>query len=439
MWFKKVSFKKIGILTATGIVAGNMMGSGIALLPANMAAIGSITIISWGIAFVGAIALAYVFAHLGEIDPEKGGPVAYATELSPILGYQTGLMYWAANWVGNLAIAVTGVAYMTVFFPSLNHPYLEGFVVIGLVWFFTFLNFWGSDKIAKVVSITVVLLLIPVVGTAILGWFHFSLHQFAANWNVGHKSAATAIFSGVLLAIWSFIGVETASVDTELVENPKRTVPLATMLGTAVAAIVYVTSVAVISGMYPADIVANSSAPFALSFGTILGDWVKPFVSLFTAVACLASLGSWMMLVGQAGAAASKTGTLPKIFGKENKKKIPVEGLIINAILMTLLMFVIMSLGESSTEMFGELISIAALLTIFPYFYSALWLIKIEGVSRKTMPSVIWGTLAAIFCLLVISGAKKGTLLSMVIVACVCFIFYVFKKSSLLERFIKRS
>jgi cadaverine:lysine antiporter len=425
---QKKSIKKIGLLTATGIVAGSMMSSGVALLPSDMAAIGSITIISWGIVFIGAIALAYVFARLGAIDPEKGGPVAYATELSPILGFQTGLMYWAANWVGNLAIAVMGVAYLTVFFPSLNHhPISDGLAAIGMVWIFTVLNFWGADKIAKMVSVSVVLLLIPVIGTAILGWTHFSFHQFTANWNVGHQPAATAIFSGVLLSIWSFIGVEAVSVDTALVENPTRTVPLATMFGTVLIAIIYVGAFTVIGGMYPAAVVAKSSAPFALSFGTLLGDWVKPFVSLFTAIACLMSLGSWMMVVGQAGSAAAQLGTLPKIFGKENRKGVPVSGLVINATLMTVLMLVIMSLGESSLQTFGELISIAALLTIFPYFYSALWLIKVAGVSRKTIPSTIWGSLAAIFCFVVISGAKKTTLLSMIIIACICFIFYAFK------------
>jgi cadaverine:lysine antiporter len=180
--------------------------------------------------------------------------------------------------------------------------------------------------------------------------------------------------------------------------------------------------------MYPAAVVAQSSAPFALSFGTIAGNAFKPFVSLFTVIACLASLGSWMMLVGQAGAAASHAGTLPEIFGRENHKGIPVSGLIINAILMTILMLVIMPFGGSSSTLFGKLISVAALLTIFPYFYSAVWLIKFEGLSKKTLPAITWGIMAAIFCFLVISGAKKDALLSMIVVACSCFVIYAFNR-----------
>ena len=102
--------RKMGLLSATAVVAGNMMGSGIALLPANLAAIGSITIISWGIAIVGALALAYLFAKLGTENPQEGGLIAYAGEVSPILGYQTGVLYFHANWIGNLAIAITAVS-----------------------------------------------------------------------------------------------------------------------------------------------------------------------------------------------------------------------------------------------------------------------------------------------------------------------------------------
>ncbi len=114
--------RKIGVFGASAIVAGNMMGSGIALLPSNLAKIGSISIFAWGIVGFGALALAFVYARLGTENPQAGGPVAYAGEVSPILGFQTGVLYFHANWIGNLAIAITGVAYLSVFFPTLTQP-----------------------------------------------------------------------------------------------------------------------------------------------------------------------------------------------------------------------------------------------------------------------------------------------------------------------------
>ncbi|WP_278399557.1 amino acid permease, partial [Hafnia paralvei] len=72
------SAKKIGLIACTGVVAGNMMGSGIALLPANLASLGSIAIIGWIVALIGAISLAYVYARLATKNPQEGGPIAYA-------------------------------------------------------------------------------------------------------------------------------------------------------------------------------------------------------------------------------------------------------------------------------------------------------------------------------------------------------------------------
>lgn len=421
------TIKKIGLIGAIAIVTANMMGSGIALLPSDMAGIGSITLISWLITFVGALALAYIYARLGATDPQEGGPVAYAGKLAPILGFQVGLLYWGANWIGNLAIAVTGVAYLSYFVPLFSHSIPAGIASIGCVWIFTLLNFWGADKIAHIVSISVILLLIPVVGTAIFGWDHFTSHQFVLNWNVSGKSSEHAIFAGILLAIWSFIGIESASVGAGIVDNPKRTIPLATMIGITIAAVVYIASMIVISGMFPANAVAKSSAPFALSFGHIIGHWVEPFVAAFTAIACLTSLSSWMMLVGQAGIVAAKMGTLPKIFAKTNKKGIPGWGLIINSLLMTVLMVVITVGGGGAAAMFGKLISIAALLTVIPYFYSALQLLHSERLSKKTFIHLTAVILASAFCFTILIGATLDTLLATFIIALACFVLYVIK------------
>ena len=144
--------KKIGLMACTGIVAGNMMGSGIALLPSNLASIGSVALFGWAIALVGALALAYVFARLSTVNPQSGGPVAYAGEISPAFGFQTGVLYYHANWIGNLAIAVTAVSYLSVFFPILNEPIWAGIACVGVVWFFTLLNLLGGSFIGKLTS-----------------------------------------------------------------------------------------------------------------------------------------------------------------------------------------------------------------------------------------------------------------------------------------------
>ena len=101
---------KIGLLPIL-MVAGNMMGSGVFMLPANLAGIGSIAIIGWLITVVGAIALGLVFAKLTEVTTAAGGPYAYARKaFGDYMGYQTNLVYWLANVIGNVGLAVAGAS-----------------------------------------------------------------------------------------------------------------------------------------------------------------------------------------------------------------------------------------------------------------------------------------------------------------------------------------
>ena len=157
------SAKKIGLFACTGVVAGNMMGSGIALLPANLASIGGIAIWGWIISIIGAMSLAYVYARLATKNPQQGGPIAYAGEISPAFGFQTGVLYYHANWIGNLAIGITAVSYLSTFFPVLNDPVPAGIACIAIVWVFTFVNMLGGTWVSRLTTIGLVLVLIPVV------------------------------------------------------------------------------------------------------------------------------------------------------------------------------------------------------------------------------------------------------------------------------------
>ncbi len=426
---------KMGLFACIAVVAGNMMGSGIALLPANLAAIGSISIFGWVIALIGSLALAYVFSRLGMEDPQEGGPIAYSGEVAPILGYQSGLLYYHANWIGNLAIAITGVDYLSVFFPALQNPIYACITSLALIWLFTGINILGAHWIGRLVSVGVILLLIPVVLTGTVGWLFFDVAVYKQNWIVGGQSAETAVPAAVILCIWSFIGVESASVNTGVVKDPKRTIPLSTMIGTCVAGGVYILSCTAIAGMFPAKDMAASGAPFSMAMGHIcrslpFAAWVPKMVSAVTAFACLASLGSWMMLVSQAGLRAAKDGTLPEIFGRQNQNGMPVAGLLLASVMMSglLIVMALASKGGNTQTLFGSITKIAVLLTLPPYFYSALNLLRRHGFrDSKAVLQVICSVVACAFCIVAFSGAVKFALMGCIAVMLGTFVFYVAK------------
>ena len=427
------SSKKIGLIACTGVVAGNMMGSGIALLPANLASLGSIAIFGWIISLIGAMSLAYVYARLATKNPQEGGPIAYAGEIGPAFGFQTGVLYYHANWIGNLAIGITAVSYLSTFFPVLNSPIAAGAACIAIVWIFTFVNMLGGTWVSRLTTIGLVLVLIPVIGTAIAGWAWFDPATYHANWNTSGGTDSHAVIKSILLCLWAFVGVESAAVSTGMVKNPSRTVPLATMLGTALAGIVYIAATQVIAGIYPASQMAASGAPFAMSASTMVGGWAAPVVSAFTAFACLTSLGSWMMLVGQAGVRAAKDGNFPKVYGELDKNGIPKKGLLLAAVKMTVLMVLITVMsasGGKASDLFGELTGIAVLLTMLPYFYSCVDLIRFEGANVKNLLSLVASVLGCCFCFIALIGAGSFELSGTFIVSLVILMFYARKMNS---------
>ena len=77
--------RKMSLVQATMLVAGNMIGTGVFLLPVSLASVGGIAVFGWLVATGGAAALGLIFAKLGELDPQEGGPYAYARDfLGPV-------------------------------------------------------------------------------------------------------------------------------------------------------------------------------------------------------------------------------------------------------------------------------------------------------------------------------------------------------------------
>ncbi len=282
--------------------------------------------------------------------------------------------------------------------------------------------------------------MIPILGTAFFGWTHFSPEIYMHNWNTTSGSNTHAIISAVLICLWSFVGVESAAVSTGMVKNPKRTVPLATMLGTALAGVVYILSTQMISGMFPAHQVASSGAPFALATTALFGSWTAPFVSAFTALACFTSLGSWMMLVGEAGKRTAQDGNFPKIYAETDKNGIAKKGLVLASLKMTALMVVLMVFSSKvadTASLFNQLTTDAVLLTMLPYFYSSINLIRFEGMTTRNTFVMLFSGVACVFCMVALVGAESTSLAATFIISLVILMFYC-KKAGLAE-YVKHS
>src|SRR3954447_6677653 len=228
---------KLGMVATTSLVIGNMIGSGVFLLPSSLAPYGLLSLVGWAITTTGAVLLALVFARLAQILVGAGGPYAYTrAAFGDFMGFWIAWGYWIALWAGNAAIAVAFVGYAAAFFPQLNSvKLLGGIVAIALVWVMTFINLRGVGAAGRVQTITTAIKLVPLIAMATLGLFWFDGSNPTA-WapTATEPNALVAVMSVVALTLWSFLGLESATVAGGEIDNPKVTIPRATMVGTLI-------------------------------------------------------------------------------------------------------------------------------------------------------------------------------------------------------------
>src|SRR5215510_9343361 len=310
--------KKMTLMQLTVIVAVNMMGSGIIMLPANMAKVGAISLLSWAVTAVGSLAIAYGFAQAGLFNQKPGGMSAYAVEAHGKAGFfMTFYLYFFSLAIGNVAIAISAVGYLATFFPWLSStPIATCIGVIGLIWLTTVANFGGPSVTGRIGTITVWGVILPVGLLSLIGWFWFSRDTFAAAWNPNGISIAEGLGSSISLTLWAFLGMESAAQNSGAVENPKRNVPLACMLGTLGAAFVYILSTTVIQGIVPNADLARSTGPFALAYARMFNPAIGSVVMGLAVMACIGSLLGWQFTIAQTGKAAADERMFPKFFSK---------------------------------------------------------------------------------------------------------------------------
>lgn len=359
-----------GLWTLTALVTGNMIGSGIFLLPADLASIGSISLFSWVLTALGAFVLALVFANMGKIAPKTGGPYAYAKlGLGNLIGFQTAYSYWIAIWAGNAAIALAATGYASVFFPVLAQPLTAAWVTIVVIWALTLVNVLGIREAGIVQLVSTILKLIPLVIVSTAGWFYFHPTFLTEGFNISGHSNFHALSHAAALTLWAFIGLESATVPAESVDNPTRNIPLATLLGTVIASVVYIASSIVIMGMLPAKVLQYSAAPFADATSFILGPWGRSFIALGAVISCIGCLNGWVLLQGQVAMAAAHDGLFPKIFGKMNKKHVPAVGLVATSVLISALL--LLTVSKTLIDSFDFIITLTVLASLIPYLYTS--------------------------------------------------------------------
>lgn len=265
---------RFGLPTATALVVGSVIGTGVFGLPSSLAQYGPISLVAFGLATIGALALALTFGALSKRVPGSGGPYLYARDaFGDFAGFLNAWSYWITAWAGNAAIVVAWVGYVEVFWNT-GHAKAWSIVIalVGL-WLPAIVNLSGIRNIGVAQVVTTVLKFIPLVFMATVGLFFIKSHNFG-SFNASGQSAGGAI----------------------------------------------------------------STAPFSDSANAMFGGaWAGHVVAVSAIVSGLGALVGWTLITAEMPQAAARDKLFPTQFAQESRRGVPAFGIIVGTVLASLL------------------------------------------------------------------------------------------------------
>jgi basic amino acid/polyamine antiporter, APA family len=387
--------QKLGFFMCVALVMGNMIGSGVFLLPASLAPFGWNAVAAWGVTIAGAMALAFVLARLTVALPGRGGPIGFVADaFGPTASFLIGWIYWVSIWTAVVTIAVAAVSYFSSFYPAIaDMPFLPALLAVGMLWSATVVNLMGVRSAGAFQLITVAIKLIPIIAVIVISALLLlnGKAEFRALPQEG--LSLPAINAAVALTLWALLGFESASLVTDKVADSERNVPRATILGTALTGLLYLFVCSAIALLLPEEIASTSSAPFATFVERHWGSTPAQFIALFATISCLGALNGWVLMQGELPRTMAAQGLLPASLAKTNADGTPVRAILISSIIASV--FVLMNASKGMKALFEYLLLLSTSATLWLYLACALAALKL----RVAVPVAAVGALYALYTL----------------------------------------
>jgi basic amino acid/polyamine antiporter, APA family len=365
--------RTLGLTSATGLVVGSIVGTGVFAMPAVLAGAGTSSIAVLAVIAVGAMLLAVLFGQLTRRVPNSdGGLYAYARhEFGDFAGYLTGWCYWIQAWAGNAAIVAAWVFYVDALFGIHPSAYGNWGIALGGLWIPALVNLAGAKQMAWFQNLTVALKFLPLLFVGIVGWFFVSKGNFGP-FNASGSSLYSAIGIAAGVALFSFIGVEVAAITAKRVRNPRVNVGRASLLGTAACAILYMAVSAAVMGLVPHHTLITSTDPFVPAFRAIFthGAWAGKLVAALAVTSGIGALNGWTLVTTEVSRAAAQDGLFPRAFTWSDRRETAWFGILMAALLPSLLMLWSYT-TKTGLTVFTDLVDLTVVTVAIPYLFSA--------------------------------------------------------------------
>ncbi len=400
----------LGFWMCLALVMGNMIGSGVFLLPASLAPYGWNAVFGWILTVAGSLCLAFVFSRLARSFPAQSGPYGYSRlAFGNAPAFAVAWSYWISIWVTNAAIAVAAVSYLTIFAPVIAaQTGLAAILALGFLWTLTLVNCLSIRAAGGFQLVTTILKLLPLI--AAIGI------TFAVAGGAGSGKAATlpfrsedislqAITATASLTLWAMLGFESATIPARRVEDPERTIPRATMLGTVLAGGIYLIACSGVALLLPPEVAASSNAPFADFVARYVGAGPALLIGLFAAISAIGALNGWVLLQGEMPLAMARGGAFPRLFGRLSTAGTPMVAQLVSSGLATIL--VLSNYSRSMGQLFTFMALVATVATLVMYFICSLASLRLmqQGDMRRSAGVIAAASLGAVYSLWTFYGA----------------------------------
>lgn len=359
------SGRQLGFWMCLALVVGTFIGSGIFLLPAELAPFGWNATIGWMVTISGALCLAYLFGQLARTLPYAGGPYAYVGEaFGPLPAFVVAWAYWVSLWAGNAAIAIAAVSYLSLLIPSLAG--IAALAAIAILWALTLLNCVSVQAGGRFQMLTVGIKLVPLLVVIIIAAYVVGADQPTATPKFDSAQISlSSVNAAAALTLWALLGFEAASIASRNVKDPARNVPRATIIGTLVVGVLYLLVATPVTMFLPQSEVAGSNAPFSLFVSHYWSPTFGSLIAVFAAVSAMGALNGLILIQGELPLAMARDGTFPRWFAVTASNGVAVRAQLLSSGLATLLVAANYSRSTSGLFAFMALLSTAAALILY--------------------------------------------------------------------------
>ena len=370
-FMNSVNTKIIGFWRGWSIAVGCAIGSGIFMMPTLLAPYGLIGFGGWLIAGAGSILVALTMSRLVRRIPKTGGPYVYANEgLGHFAGFIIAWTYWIACITAIAGISIAFVSYLGFFIPAISNSALLSLLAsLVLVWLIVTLNIFSIESSAKFQVVSTLLKLLPLFFMMFLGLVGFDSNNLP-EMNPTNANPFILLATVTTLVMWSFVGIETATVPAENFINPEKTIPKVLIAAVLSVLTIYILVSIAIAAIVPAEELMNSSAPFALAATKILGFSGGVIIAFGALISTLGSLNANTLTAGNITFAAARDKLLPSKFLTLSDAGTPIFSFILAGSFVSFLLMLNYTKGLIDAFIFFAMLS--TLSTLIAYLFCAM-------------------------------------------------------------------